>query len=110
MISAKENLNLYKKRISGSIKINAINLPYIFKIIENKTLIDISIMGSVKFCYEPTIKNINNIKLKKLSSEIWMVTNTITTLHGRNMHFHDIMIKKYIALNVSNKINIYIFS
>ncbi|KAG9431659.1 hypothetical protein HZU67_06304 [Apis mellifera carnica] len=99
LISAKEDLNLYKKRISGSIKINAINLPYIFKIIENKTLIDISIMGSVKFCYEPTIKNINNIKLKKLSSEIWMVTNTITTLHGRNMHFHDIMIKKYIALN-----------
>lgn len=108
MINIKKDLNLYKKRISGSLKVNTINLPYVFKIIENKTLVDISIMGPVKFCYEPIIKSINDIKLKKLSSEIWMVTNTTTILHGKNIHFNDIIIKKYVVLNVSNKINILI--
>ncbi|KAK1123403.1 hypothetical protein K0M31_008113 [Melipona bicolor] len=98
LIDTEKDLNLHKKKISGDIETNAMNLPYSFKITENEIPVDIFVKGSARFSLEPTITNVNDIALEKLLSEIWLTTNA-TTLFGTNLHFKNIVINGNVTLN-----------
>ncbi|XP_050493081.1 uncharacterized protein LOC126874764 isoform X2 [Bombus huntii] len=98
LIDTEKDLNLHKKRISGNIEANAINLPYSFKIAEDETPVNIFINGSARFPLEPAITNVNNIRLEKLFTEIWLTTN-VTTLYGKNLHFENIVINGNVILD-----------
>lgn len=95
----EENPNLHKKRISGSIETNAINLPYFIAFAKSEILSNIVIKGSATFLTEPIIQNINNIMLEKLFTRIWMITN-FTVFYGKNLHIINALMKGNITLNV----------
>ncbi|XP_048269183.1 uncharacterized protein LOC100652146 isoform X2 [Bombus terrestris] len=68
LIDTEKDLNLHKKRISGNIEANAINLPYSFKIAEDETPVNIFIKGSARFPLEPAI---TNNEISTLNIEMW---------------------------------------
>ncbi|XP_031830303.1 uncharacterized protein LOC116426016 [Nomia melanderi] len=101
----EENVNLYKKQISGNIEANAINLPYSFTFTESKFPLNIVVKVSTTFLSEPTVQSINNIKLKELFEQIWLTTNT-TVFQGKNLHMLNASMKGNDNLNsVLNTLN-----
>ncbi|XP_033337429.2 uncharacterized protein LOC117226816 [Megalopta genalis] len=99
----KEHVNLYKKRISGSIETNAINLSHSFaSFTENDVLLNVMVKDSVTFLTEPEIQSINDTKLKRLLGQLWMTENA-TVLQGRYLHITNVSIVGNIAINsISN--------
>lgn len=100
LIQTDKDLNLYKKRISGNIEANAIDLPYLFGLEKNHTSANIIIKGSAIFPTEPNMHNINKNNLKDLFMRTWIIT-TATTFVGNNLHVTDVVIKGNITINVS---------
>lgn len=100
MTELKQNSNLHKKRIVGSIKTKAINMPKSFTFTENGAPFNIVVKGSAIFPSEPIIQSVNKIKLEELLIKIWMTTN-MTVFHGKNLHLKNISIERNITLNVS---------
>ncbi|XP_076629970.1 uncharacterized protein LOC143346098 [Colletes latitarsis] len=102
----KENPNLHKKRISGNIETNAINLPYSTVFVESEIPSNIVIIGTAIFPIEPTMRNINKINLKELFTRIWMATD-FTVFRGKNLHIINAQLKRKILLNNSlNTLNL----
>ncbi|CAL7942383.1 unnamed protein product [Xylocopa violacea] len=101
LTDGKEDLSLYKKRISGNVIVNATNLPYSFKIIQNGTPVNIIVKGSATFSLEPTIIVTNNNRLEKMFTDIWFTTNA-TVFYGRNLHIRNVVIKGNVTLNNSS--------
>ncbi|XP_043261008.1 uncharacterized protein LOC122402358 [Colletes gigas] len=102
----KENPNLHKKRISGNIETNAINLPYSTAFVESEIPSNIAIIGTATFPIEPTIRNINKINLKELFTRIWMATD-FTVFRGKNLRIINAQLKRNILLNNSlNTLNL----
>lgn len=97
----KKDLNLRKKRISGNVEVNSINLPYSFQMVQNEAPVNIFIKGPGNFLSEPIINKVNNIKVDDLLAEIWLATNS-TVFYGKNLHIKDAVIKGKVTLNVSD--------
>ncbi|XP_076300033.1 uncharacterized protein LOC143218620 isoform X2 [Lasioglossum baleicum] len=79
----EENVNLYKKQISGNIKTNVIYLPFSFTSFRgNDSPLNIVAKDSVTFRTEPEIQTINGVKLKELFEQIWLTENA-TVFQGK---------------------------
>ncbi|OAD52820.1 Peptidyl-prolyl cis-trans isomerase CWC27 like protein [Eufriesea mexicana] len=105
LINIRKNNNFHKKKIFENIEVNAIDLPYSFKISQNDTLVNVVVKGFASFPLEPKIKNVNDINLQKLSSEIWLAINT-TILYGKSLYFKDAIIEGNFTLNnIINTLN-----
>jgi len=61
------------------------------------------ISGSANFLTEPIVQNVNNVNLKKLSRNLWML-NQDTVVSGINMNFTNITFAGDIIINV-RKVN-----
>nr|XP_034184689.1 uncharacterized protein LOC117606412 [Osmia lignaria] len=103
LIQTDKDLILHKKRISGNIEVNVINLPYLFGLEKNHTSANIIIKGSAIFPTEPNIHNINKNNLKDLFMRTWIIT-TATTFVGKNLHVTDVVLKGNITINNSTNI------
>nr|KAF7416741.1 hypothetical protein H0235_011272 [Vespula pensylvanica] len=77
------HLNLHSKHILGNVQIGMLNIlkPIIHE--TYNTSKNYIIQGNVTFTSEPTIKNINNINLEKLSSEIYKIDENMV-VSGNN--------------------------
>ncbi|XP_078042111.1 uncharacterized protein LOC144472686 [Augochlora pura] len=103
----EKNINLHKKRISGSIETNAINLPHSFaSFTENNVLHNIMVKNSATFLTEPEIQSINDVNLTRLFGQLWMIKN-VTVFQGRNLHITNVSMIGNIAMNsISNTLNL----
>ncbi|XP_076653210.1 uncharacterized protein LOC143359262 [Halictus rubicundus] len=103
----EEDVNLYKKRISGSIKTNVIYLPYSFgSFIENEFPLNILVKDSITFRTEPEIQTINNVELKELSKQIWLTGND-TVFQGKYLQIVNASMQGNIIKNsISNTLNL----
>lgn len=59
-----------------------------------------SISGTARFEKEPTVQNVKNVNLKKLSEDLWML-NQDTILSGSNMNVKNMTIRANVTANVS---------
>ncbi|XP_015188612.1 PREDICTED: uncharacterized protein LOC107072855 [Polistes dominula] len=88
--------HLHSKHILGNMQVEKLNIPKPIIDETYNTFKNYIIQGNVTFISEPTVQNINNINLKKFSSEMYTIDkNMILTLLGNNITKTSLYIPHY---------------
>ncbi|RLU23456.1 hypothetical protein DMN91_003660 [Ooceraea biroi] len=84
--------NLQSKRISTTLETNAINIPQSFGYPASNIPSTFVIQGSANFLTEPSVQNVNNVNLKQLSENLWML-NRDTVVSGVNTNLKNVTLE-----------------
>ncbi|XP_014469815.1 PREDICTED: uncharacterized protein LOC106741904 [Dinoponera quadriceps] len=95
--------NLHSKQIVGTLETSAINVS--FGYVANNASSTFVIEGTATFTKEPTVQNVKNVNLKRLSENLWM-SDQNTVISGINLSLENMSMKdRVVIFNAENSLN-----